>query len=302
MNFQTIKISGWQFELSDDFPAGFLPDIAGAASFIDGQRSSFVKLPSSKFAKVFKFNVYLKGKIHSLILKQYLNRSFFDILKNSLRPCRAERAFKAGRMLKRYGFFTPDIVAVGRKTFAGIPTGNFLITSQVENSVPLYKMLVPLETTNQKCLTPINGSNTKDRLSLTGLDIDISQKQQLIKQFGQTVGRMHAAGIFHGDLRLGNILVKPVVSLSNPKDDNRFVFIFLDNERTRKFKKLPESLRLKNLVQISMSRENISDSDRMHFLDAYLAQQNIKIDKEKLAAQIAATVARRLAARGIRTV
>jgi len=274
MNFQTIKISGWQFEISDDFSAGFLPDIAGAASFIDGQRSSFVKLPSSKFAKVFKFNVYLKGKIYSLILKQYLNRSFFDILKNSLRPCRAERAFKAGRMLKRYGFFTPDIVAVGRKTFAGIPTGNFLITSQVENSVPLYKML----------------------------DIDISQKQQLIKQFGQTVGRMHAAGIFHGDLRLGNVLVKPVVSLSNPKDDNRFVFIFLDNERTRKFKKLPESLRLKNLVQISMSRENISDSDRMHFLDAYLAQQNIKIDKEKLAAQIAATVARRLAARGIRTV
>jgi hypothetical protein len=271
MNFQTIKISGWQFEISDDFSAGFLPDIAGAASFIDGQRSSFVKLPSSKFAKVFKFNVYLKGKIYSLILKQYLNRSFFDILKNSLRPCRAERAFKAGRMLKRYGFFTPDIVAVGRKTFAGIPTGNFLITSQVENSVPLYKML----------------------------DIDISQKQQLIKQFGQTVGRMHAAGIFHGDLRLGNVLVKPVVSLSNPKDDNRFVFIFLDNERTRKFKKLPESLRLKNLVQISMSRENISDSDRMHFLDAYLAQQNIRLDGEKLAAQITAGVTKRLAAKGI---
>jgi hypothetical protein len=269
MNYQNIKISGYQFELFDDFPASCFSDIVDTLSFTDGQRSSFIKLPSSKYANVFKFNVYFKGKIYSLILKQYLNRSFFDILKNSLRPCRAQRAFKAGQMLKRYGFFTPDIVAVGKKTFVGITTKNFLITSQVEDSVPLYKML----------------------------DIDISQKQQLIKQFGQTVGRMHAAGIFHGDLRLGNVLVKPVVSLSNPKDDNRFVFIFLDNERTRKFKKLPESLRLKNLVQISMSRENISDSDRMHFLDAYLAQQNIRLDGEKLAARIAARVKKRLAAK-----
>jgi tRNA A-37 threonylcarbamoyl transferase component Bud32 len=266
MNYQKIRISGYRLEFSDSFPAGTVFNSEGTGLFSDGQRSSFVKLPSSKFAKVFKFNVYLKGKIYSLILKQYLNRSFFDILKNSLRPCRAQRAFKAGQMLKRYGFFTPDVVAVGKKTFVGIATKNFLITSQVEDSVPLYKML----------------------------DIDISQKQQLIKQFGQTVGRMHAAGIFHGDLRLGNVLVK--------KDDNRFVFIFLDNERTRKFKKLPERLRLKNLVQINMSRENISDSDRMHFLDAYLAQQNIRLDGEKLAAQIAATVARRLAARGIKTV
>jgi len=296
MNYQKIKISGWQFEISDDFPAGFHSEIADALSFKDGQRSSFIKLPSSKYANVFKFNIYFKGRIYNLVLKQYLNRSLLDFFKNLFRP-RAYKAFKADQILKQYGFSTPHIVAVGKKTFVGITTKNFLITSQVEDSVPLYKMLVPLETTNQKCLTPINGSNTKDRLSLTGLDTGISQKQQLIKQFGQTVGRMHAAGIFHGDLRLGNVLVKPVVSLSNPKDDNRFVFIFLDNERTRKFKKLPERLRLKNLVQISMSRENISDSDRMHFLDAYLAQQNIRLDGEKLAAQIAAGVEKRLAAK-----
>ena len=268
MNYQKIKISGWQFEISDDFPAGFHSEIADALSFKDGQRSSFIKLPSSKYANVFKFNIYFKGRIYNLVLKQYLNRSLLDFFKNLFRP-RAYKAFKADQILKQYGFSTPHIVAVGKKTFVGITTKNFLITSQVEDSVPLYKML----------------------------DIDISQKQQLIKQFGQTVGRMHAAGIFHGDLRLGNVLVKPVVSLSNPKDDNRFVFIFLDNERTRKFKKLPERLRLKNLVQISMSRENISDSDRMHFLDAYLAQQNIRLDGEKLAAQIAAGVEKRLAAK-----
>jgi predicted unusual protein kinase regulating ubiquinone biosynthesis (AarF/ABC1/UbiB family) len=119
------------------------------------------------------------------------------------------------------------------------------------------------------------------------LDTDTSQKQQLISRFGQTVGRMHAQNIFHGDLRLGNVLVK--------QDNSQFVFIFLDNERTRKFKKLPRRLRLKNLVQICMSRDNISDPDRTIFLNAYLSQQNVKIDGENLAAQITAGVKKRLA-------
>lgn len=264
MNYQKIKISGFRLELSDDFPAGFPSD--NAPFFVDGQRSSFVKLPSSKFANVFKFSVYFKGKVHNLVLKQYLNRSPLDILKNLLLPCRAERAFKAGQILERYGFLTPDIVAVGKKTFAGITTRNFLITGQVENAIPLYKML----------------------------DIDTSQKQQLIEQFGQTVGRMHAAGIFHGDLRLGNVLVKT--------DNSRFVFVFLDNERTKIFKKLPQRLRLKNLVQIYISSTKSSDSDRMYFLNAYLAQQNVKIDREKLSAEIISRTDKRLAVKGIRTV
>ncbi len=287
MSYQKIKISGYQFELSDDFPAGFPPDISGTSPFTDGQRSSFIKLPSSKFANVFRFNVYFKGKIHCLILKQYLNRSPLDILKNLLFSCRAYRAFKADLMLKQRGFSTPNVAAVGKKTFAGIPVRNFLITGQVGDSVPLYKMLVPLETTNQKCLTPINRSSTKDRLSLTGLDTNTSQKQQLISWFGQTVGRMHAENIFHGDLRFGNVLVK--------RNDDRFVFIFLDNERTRKFKKLPKRLRLKNLVQIYISSTNSSDSDRTNFLNAYLSQQSIKVDREKLTAQIASGVKKRLA-------
>jgi tRNA A-37 threonylcarbamoyl transferase component Bud32 len=263
MSFQEIKISGCRLKLSDDFPAGFLSDIADALSFTDGQRSSFVKLPSSKFANVFKFNVYFKGRIYNLILKQYLNRSGLDILKNLMRPCRAQRAFEAGQMLKQHGFSSPDMAAAGRKTFAGITVRNFLITGEVKDSVQLYKML----------------------------DTNTPQKREIIAQFGQTVGKMHAQNIFHGDLRLGNVLVR--------KDNNQFGFIFLDNERTKKFKMLPERLRLKNLVQINMS---LNDSDKTIFLGAYLAKQNVKINREELAAQIAAGVKKRLAAKEIRTV
>jgi tRNA A-37 threonylcarbamoyl transferase component Bud32 len=101
------------------------------------------------------------------------------------------------------------------------------------------------------------------------------------------VGRMHAQNIFHGDLRFGNILVK--------QENEKFIFFLLDNERTKKFKKLPHRLRLKNLVQIYISQTDASDSDRTIFRDAYLAQQNTKLDGEKLAAEITAGIERRLA-------
>ena len=265
MNYQKIKISGFRLHLSEDFPADFFPNNTDTSFFADGQRSSFVKLLSSKFTRVFKFDVYFKGKIYNLILKQYLNRSLLDVLKNLLRPCRAQRAFKAGRMLKRHGFSTPDVVAAGKKTFAGITTRNFLVTREVKDSVSLSEML---------------NKNTPE-------------KRELIRQFGEIVGKMHAGDIFHGDLRLGNVLVKT--------DSNQFVFTFLDNERTKKFKKLPKRLRLKNLVQISMFRDYISNSDRTHFLSAYLAQQKTKLDGEKLATEITAGIERRLAAKGIKT-
>ena len=265
MSYQKIKISGFRLQLSDDFPASFFSNNTDTLFFADGQRSSFEELSSSKFTRVFKFNVYFKGKIHNLILKQYLNRSLLDVLKNLLRPCRAQRAFKAGQMLKQHGFSTPDVVAAGKKTFAGIATRNFLVTSEVKDSVSLPEILSK---------------------STPG-------KHELIRQFGEVVGKMHADNIFHGDLRLGNVLVKT--------DNNRFIFIFLDNERTKKFRELPKRLRLKNLVQVSMFRSYISDSDRIHFLDAYLAQQKTKLDGEKLAAEITTGIERRLAAKGIKT-
>jgi serine/threonine protein kinase len=272
MDFQKIKISGWQFKLADDFPAEFSAGIID--TFQDGQRSSFEKLPSSKFAQVFKFNVYFKGKIYNLILKQYLDRSGLDILKNLMLPCRAYRAFKAGRMLKQYGFSSPDVVAAGRKTLAGITIKNFLITGEIRDSTPLYKRL-----------------NTEISQKQTSAS---SAEPQLISQFGQTIGRMHAQNIFHGDLRLGNVLVK--------NNGNKFEFIFLDNERTKKFRKLPLRLRLKNLVQVCLIPEYINDADRATFLNAYMAEQNVKIDSENLAAQIAAGVKKRLAAKEIKTV
>jgi tRNA A-37 threonylcarbamoyl transferase component Bud32 len=98
---------------------------------------------------------------------------------------------------------------------------------------------------------------------------------------------MHAAGIFHGDLRLGNVLVQ--------KNEGQWRFFFIDNERTKKFYHLPDSLRLKNLVQVNMFREGISRTDHLRFFKAYLKENPSIVRKQnKWAKKIVTKTNRRL--------
>ncbi len=275
MTYSTIKLAGWKIKLADDFPSAFESVVSSSAKTSNGQRSSFDKLASSKFAIVSKFSVLFRAKVYNLVLKQYLNRGLLDILKGLICFTRAQKAFDAGQMLKQNGFLVPPAVACGRK---------FFITLEVQNSTPLSQLL-----------SELSGS----------------EKQSLIEQFGQTIGLMHNKGIFHGDLRLGNVLVKSAHchferseaqsrNLFNKKDSkDKYDFIFLDNERTKKFDNLSLRLRIKNLVQINMFRQNITDEDRTCFLTSYLAQQQIPINKDKLAKKIESRTAKRLAAKGI---
>ncbi|HBG77525.1 MAG TPA: hypothetical protein DDW84_01570 [Phycisphaerales bacterium] len=255
MSFKKINIAGVNLKLSDDFPAGgdFVGD--GSGIIADASRGEpFIKLTSSKFADVFKFNLLFKSKVHSLILKKYLARKWSDVLMSGIGCGRAKRAFKAGLMLQRNGFLTPPIAAAGKKGLSA----DFIITAEIKNSVPLYKIL----------------------------ESKTTQRRSVIEQFAQTVGKMHACGICHGDLRLGNVLVKSA--------DGKFDFYFLDNERTKKFAKLPDKLRLKNLVQINMLRTGISSADRMRFFKEYLKRQNVKLDATELALWIIARTNERL--------
>ena len=98
-----------------------------------------------------------------------------------------------------------------------------------------------------------------------------------MSRLGETIGKMHAAGIFHGDLRSGNVFVKKV--------DDEWEFFLLDNERTKKYNRIRNRLRLKNLVQINMFKEGLSRTDRMRFFKAYL-NENPTIDRNVWANRI----------------
>ncbi len=206
-------------------------------------------VPSSDVSRVYKLTASLDDKERFFYFKQYLYRSVLDFIKHLVRPSRAGRAFKATLMLERNGFEAPLIVAMGERKSSFLDRENFLLTVEVKDAKQI------------KQLIPENPEDfTKEQLS---------DLRELIRAFGHTVGRMHAAGIFHGDLRLGNVLVR--------REKDGWNIFFIDNERTRKFRRLPARLRLKNLVQANMLISDcITKTDRLRFFKSYL-QENIDI-------------------------
>lgn len=206
-------------------------------------------VPSSDVSHVYKFTASLDDKERCFYFKQYLYRSALDFIKHLVRPSRARRAFEATLMLEKNGFEAPVVVAMGEYKSSFLDRKNFLLTVEVEDAKQI-KQLIPesLENFNKE---------------------QLNDMRKLIREFGHTVGRMHAAGIFHGDLRLGNVLGK--------REKSTWHLFFIDNERTRKFRRLPARLRLKNLVQANiLISDCITKTDRMRFFKSYL-QENIDI-------------------------
>ncbi|MGB2807281.1 MAG: lipopolysaccharide kinase InaA family protein [Sedimentisphaerales bacterium] len=208
------------------------------------ERYELTPVCSSISSRVYKFSANFNGKERMIYFKQYLCRSTWDFIKHLVRSSRAMRAFQATLMLKKNGFEAPVIVAMGEHKSSFLDRGNFLVTIEVEGAKQIHQFI------------PDNLEDfTKEQLN---------DLRELIRTFGLTVGRMHAAGIFHGDLRLGNILAR--------KEKSGWHFFLIDNERTRKFRRLPARLRLKNLVQANiLISDCITKTDRMRFFKTYLS-------------------------------
>ncbi|WP_236631532.1 lipopolysaccharide kinase InaA family protein [Endozoicomonas numazuensis] len=112
-------------------------------------------------------------------------------------------------------------------------------------------------------------------------DNNETKRQQWIKAFGEYIGQMHKAGIVHGDLRAGNILMEP----SSPPH-----FVMIDIERNSHHKIVPLSLVRKNLVQLikRISFKDFTAKDRVLFFKHYNQSYNRfdKKDQKKLAIEV----------------
>jgi len=232
-----------------------------------GERYQLTTIQSSKFARVYKLTVRFDDVDKGVYFKQYLCRSVWDFIKDFVRASRAERAFQAAEMLGENGFDAPTIIAMGKFRYGLYHTTNFLVTLEIVDAKQIYQFI----------------SNLQKRSKL-----ETRGRRELIRALGRTIGRMHAKGIFHGDLRLGNILAR--------QEKNRWRFFFLDNERTRKFYRLPARLRLKNLVQVNMfPPAAMSNTDRMRFFKEYWAQnEKAKTKKADLIKKVLKKTRRRL--------
>jgi hypothetical protein len=247
--FKKIRHNNWTIYIAAAFLDQDLGQIILAGEDKWSEQQEFKTLPSSARSRIHKFTVKVDDADREVYVKQFLFKSFPHYLKCLFfSGIPARRAFRAEVMLAENGFDVAKTIAMGECREGFFNTKNFLASFGIENAVSVRHYI----------------------LGLT----EIKTPQQLIewrgfiRDFGQTIGRMHAKGIFHGDLRTGNILLR--------RDDSSWRFFFIDNERTRKIAGLSLFHRLKNLVQLNMGPHGIINrTDRMRFFTAYRAQNGM---------------------------
>ncbi len=169
--------------------------------------------------------------------KEFLNRSLFEGLKSLIRASRCDRARLQGEILRQKGFRSPEILCWGQHGYR-----HFMVTEGV-NATSLGHFI------SKHWGPPLSREQFR-------------AKREFIEKLGEEIGRLHKEGICHGDLRLNNILVQQTEMGIN--------FYFIDNERNRCFKKIPQRLIKKNLVQVNMIDPSyVTLQDRLRFFMAY---------------------------------
>jgi len=175
-----------------------------------------------------------------LYYKEFRPRSPVEGLKALLRGSRAVRARRNGDALLRCGFRAPANIAWGN-----LGGGReYLFTAAV----------------------PGQGVDRWLRNSLSpGVHDQLQGRWQLLDELGVLVGRLHATGFIHGDLRPGNVLAA--------FEGGRFRFSLIDNERTVRFDSPPGKALVRNLMQLNMlSPAELSMTDRTRFFRAWRHQ------------------------------
>lgn len=165
--------------------------------------------------------------------KEFIPKSNMEILKSKFRGTRCEIWVKQARIAEDAGFEIPEILAFG-----------------------------VLKNKNHYLITAAGPSGSVSEYLTKKTENDEPMRQEWIKAFGRYIGQMHKAGIVHGDLRAGNILMEPGMP-------SRFVMI--DIERNSYHSLVPLSLVKKNLVQLikRISFKHFTAKDRALFFRHY---------------------------------
>jgi hypothetical protein len=191
-----------------------------------------------------------------LYYKEFRTRSPAESLKYLVRGSRATRARMNSEALLLSGINAPENILWGK-----LPGGReYLFTTAVPgNAISQWLRETQLERTPQQ----------------------LRLRRQLLHALGIFIGRVHATGFIHGDLKPGNVLAA--------LQHERFSFTLINNE-CNSMKKPPSGrLLLRNLMQLNMLPHAVlSHTDRMRFFCAWRRQMR---DVSQMEAKILAVEA-----------
>jgi hypothetical protein len=161
-----------------------------------------------------------------------------------LRRSPAETAWHGARLLREHGFVVPETLGALERRRAGLLVASFFVTRDVA------------------------GAETADRRWAAILaEPDPGRRRRARRALARALGglfrRLHAAGIYHGDLKDVNVLVR------GPDDAPELVL--LDLEQVHRVGRVRTARCEKNLVQLARTLgRRASATDRARFLRSYL--------------------------------
>ena len=204
--------------------------------------------------------------IGPLFVKRYNVFSSRVAVRSLFGPSPAERAWAGAAALAARGFAVPEVVAALEYRRAGMLARSFIVTHEVTGAVTADARF-------QAILAEPVAARRRGRRALA-------------RALGDLFRRLHAAGVYHRDLKDANILVR------GPLDTPECVL--LDLEQVRLPTVLGRERRVKNLVQLARTLGRLASAgDRLRFLAAYLGAEGGTKARREWAASIGRAVARK---------
>lgn len=213
--------------------------------------------------------VYLPG-MPKVCVKEIRWRGLLHGLKSLGRPTQGIRTYRNGWRLNDAGVSVAKPLAIVRKRRRGIVRGEWIVMEVLSDSLELDRYLV---------------HRIKHNWSA-------EEKRGMARLMGRFVGSMHAAGIFHADLKTCNIVVSEDdpspedVSKSGhwrPLNPCRPVrFSLLDYDDVSVSREVSDRKRIKNLVQIFLSMPAaVNAGDRLRFLNEYALHMGLNSSEKR---------------------
>ncbi len=168
------------------------------------------------------------------------------------KPPRARNTLLQETRINDLGFHAARAICLVEHRWAGITLASAVISEAIEDTASLFQLI-----------------NDPQH----GYQDDRRKKRELLRAFGQEVGRWHHAGLFHGDMHLNNVLCR--------FGDDGVHFFWVDNEEGQRFKCLPFRRRVHDLNHINRYNHRITLSDRMRLWKAYLQEEPLSPAEQK---------------------
>lgn len=201
---------------------------------------------SESFIEVFDTDPNLVALLDSsdgkIVLKRFGWRNRLHFYTSPFKHSRARMSWESAILLDSIGI-TPKPLFVYTKNKCGFKYENFFITEAIEPHINLRKFL--------------KIEKNKNTIKI------------VLQKLATVISNMHQLGIFHRDLTTGNFLI----------DENNHIYI-VDLNRARKFERLSNHKRLKDLRKIYFEKESEISQDNMIeiFFQQYKKDSGIDID------------------------